>query len=209
MANGFSQSRCCTAMPRRHGMTPAQTRMFWLGLQSACRNLGYTNAADREAYRKAVMAEETGKRHLRDLDRTHDFDRCMARFAEDSGDYMLASKFAVADTQRMAYMVGAVCSQVMQLKGCTDGTMAVRDYIAGIIGQSHIRCGGDPRDAGYWLDMAPDSLVAIFAMLDTHRRRLLRRIAPSAEAFMGFDPAVSYAPKDGGGVVITKCYGRA
>jgi len=188
-------------MPTTKGMTSAQTRLFWRALHSACQNLGHKTTADREAYRKMVMAEETGKHHLRDLDRTHDFDRCMARFAEDAGDYALASKFVVGDAHRMSYLVSVVCRQVMQLKGCPAGTTAERDYLAGIIGQAHIRCDGDPREPSYWLDVAPDSLRSLFAMLDTHRRRLLRRLCDGIGGLSAFDPGVSYELKPGGVVI--------
>lgn len=197
-------------MTASKGMTPAQIRLFWRALHSACQNLGHRTTADREAYRKTVMGEETGKHHLRDLDRTHDFDRCMARFAEDAGDYALVSKFVVGDAHRMAFLVSVMCGQVLQLKGCPGGTTAERDYLAGIIGQARVQCGGDPRDPSYWLDVAPDSLRSLFAMLDTHRRRLLRRLGGGG--FAAFDPGVSYTLKPGGGVIIVKsppCAGGA
>ncbi len=186
-------------MKPRKGITTAQRCAFFRMLSEACRNMGHTSSDEREAYRKAVMFEETGKRHLADLDRTGDFDKVMARFAADADDYEAAGKFAVGDAARLAFLVRVACEQIMQLKGCPAGSTAARDYLAGVIGQAHIHCGTDPHDPAYWLDISPDSLQSVFVMLDTHRRRLLRRLLQSGnDAFLGFDPSVRYEPQPDG-----------
>ena len=68
-----------------------------------------------------------------------------------------------------------------------------------IIRQAHLDCG---YDTAFWMDCPPDSLTALFAMLDTHRRRLLKKLfdGDSAHGFLGFDPSVVYAVKPSGGV---------
>jgi hypothetical protein len=187
-------------------ITKPQIAAYFRAANAAARALG----EPLDAYRKRVMQEVCNVTSLKQLDRTHDFDRCMARFAEDAGDYELASKFVVGDAHRMAFLVSVMCGQVLQLNGCPGGTTAERDYLAGIIGRANIQCGGDPRDPSYWLDVAPDSLRSLFAMLDTHRRRLLRRLGGGS--FAAFDPDVSYTLKPGGGVIIVKsppCAGGA
>ena len=187
-------------MKKRKGLTRLQIAAYWRAATAAAREAGVPV----DEYRKRVMREECGVDSVKQLSRTHDFDAVMRRFAEDVGDYAMASKFAVADVHRMAHLVSAVCAQVMQLKGCPAGTTAARDYLAGVIGQARVQCVGDPRDPGYWQDVAPDALRALFAMLDTHRRRLLRRLCDGIGALVAFDPGVSYRLKPGGGVIIVK-----
>ncbi|MBR4616958.1 MAG: hypothetical protein IKO55_15210 [Kiritimatiellae bacterium] len=183
-------------------ITPAQRSAFFRALQAASVELGHTTAGEREAYRKTVMREETGKTHLAQLSRTADFDACMRRFAADAGDYDTASRFGIADAARKAALVRICCAQVMQLKGCTPGTTEAADYLSGIVEQSRIPCGRDLRDSSFWMDCAPDNLLTLFQILDTHRRRLLRSLfdGRAAHGFMAFDPAVVYQPRPTGGV---------
>ena len=98
-------------------LTPAQRSAFFRALQTASVELGHATSEEREAYRKTVMREETGKAHLAQLSRTADFDACMRRFAADAGDYETATRFGIADVARRAALVRICCAQVMQLKG--------------------------------------------------------------------------------------------
>ena len=186
-------------------LTPVQRAAFFRALQVACIELGHDTAEAREAYRKTVMREETGKEHLAQLSRTADFDACMRRFAADAGDYETASRFAVADAARRAALVRICCAQVMQLKGCALGTTEAAVYLAGIVEQSRIPCGRDIRDSSFWMDCAPDNLLVLFQILDTHRRRLLRGLfdGRTARGFLGFDPTVVYQPLPTGGVRLS------
>ena len=186
-------------------LTPAQRSAFFRALQAASVELGHTTPGEREAYRKQVMREETGKVHLAQLSRTADFDACMRRFAADAGDYETASRFGIADVARKAALVRICCAQVMQLKGCVLGTTEAPDYLAGIVEQSRIPCGRDLRDSSFWMDCAPDSLLALFQILDTHRRRLLRGMfdGQGARGFLAFDPTVVYQPRPTGGVRLS------
>lgn len=183
-------------------LTPAQRSAFFRALQVACIELGHDTAEAREAYRKQVMREETGKEHLAQLSRTADFDACMRRFATDAGDFEAASRFGVADVARKAALVRICCAQVMQLKGCTPGTTDAVDYLSGIIDQASVPCGRDLNDDAFWLDCNPDNLLVLFQILDTHRRRLLRGLVDSraARGPLAFDPALVYQPLPTGGV---------
>jgi len=189
-------------MNKSSTITQAQRSAFFRALQAAARELGLDTPEEREAYRKRVMREETGKAHLAQLSRTADFDACMRRFAADAGDYETASRFAVADVARSAALVRICCAQVMQLKGCALGTTEAAEYLAGIVEQARIACGRDLRDSSFWMDCAPDNLLVLFQILDTHRRRLLRGMIDgrTARCFMGFDHAVVYQPLSTGGV---------
>ena len=193
-------------MPKKSsGLTPAQRSAFFRALQAASIELGHATPEEREAYRKTVMREETGKEHLAQLSRTADFDACMRRFAADAGDFETASRFAVADDARKAALVRICCAQVMQLKGCVMGTTEAADYLAGIVEQARVPCGRDLSDSSFWMDCAPDNLLTLFQILDTHRRRLLRGLLDgrTCRAFLGFDATIIYSPRPTGGLGIT------
>ena len=186
-------------------LTPAQRSAFFRALQTASVELGHVTAEEREAYRKQVMREETGKAHLAQLSRTADFDACMRRFAADAGDFEAASRFGIADAARKAALVRICCAQVMQLKGCTPGTTDAADYLSGIVEQSRVPCGRDINDSSFWMDCDPGSLLTLFQILDTHRRRLLRGLIDgrTARGFLAFDPALVYQPLPTGGVRLS------
>lgn len=192
-------------MPRPSGLTPAQRSAFFRALATASIELGYDTTEGREAYRKTVMREETGKAHLAQLSRTADFDACMRRFAADAGDYETASRFAIADGARKAALVRICCAQVLQLKGCTAGTTEAADYLAGIVEQARVPCGRDVRDSSFWMDCDPGSVLTLFQILDTHRRRLLRGLLDgrTARAFLGFDATAIYMLLPTGGIRLS------
>jgi hypothetical protein len=189
-------------MPKKSGLTPAQRLAFFRALQAASIELGHATPEERETYRKTVMREETGKEHLAQLSRTKDFDACMRRFASDAGDFEAASRFAIADDARKAALVRICCAQVLQLKGCVAGTTEAADYLAGIVEQARVPCGRDVRDSSFWMDCAPDNVLTLFKILDTHRRRLLRSHLDglTARAMMSFDTSVVYSILPAGGV---------
>ena len=187
------------------GLTPAQHSAFFRALQAASIELGYDTPEEREAYRKTVMHEECGKEHLAQLSRTKDFDACMRRFAADAGNFEEAARFAIADDARKAAILRICCAQVLQLKGCVAGTTEAADYLAGIVEQARVPCGRDVHDSSFWMDGAPDNIMTLFQILDTHRRRLLRGLLDgrTARAFLGFDPSIVYQPRENGGLGIT------
>lgn len=176
-------------------LTKAQISAYWRAASVAAWTIG----EPLEKYRKKVMLEECGLRSVKDLNRTTDFDRVMARFLADAGDYESAAKYAVGDSLRKAVLIRICCAQVMQLLGVTSGSSQALEYLAGIIRQANLKCG---YDTAFWMDCPPDSLTDLFAMLDTHRRRLLKRLfdGDSAHGFLGFDPSVVYTVKPSGGV---------
>ena len=190
-------------MPKKSsGLTSAQHSAFFRALQAASIELGHSTPEEREAYRKQVMREETGKEHLAQLSRTKDFDACMRRFAADAGDFETASRFAIADDARKAAILRICCAQVLQLKGCVAGTTAAADYLAGIVEQARVPCGRDVRDSSFWMDCASGNILTLFQILDTHRRRLLRGLLDehTARVFLGFDPTVKYELSTNGGI---------
>lgn len=174
------------------GITSKQRFAFFRALSAACQNLGLNTQEERDAYRKQVMLEECKKEHLALLNRTTDYDRCMTRFAQDAGDWQTASKFASGDAYRLAVMIRICCQQIMQLKGMPDGSDAATNYLRGILEQSQIVCGTYVHDSSFWMDISKDSILTVFQILDTHRRRLLAGYQ-SMRGMKGFDPQIVYA----------------
>ena len=152
-----------------------------------------------DAYRKRVMKEVCNATSLKQLNRTSDFDAVMTRFAEDAADYQSACHFAVGSGRRLAVLIGAVCEQVMQLKcletaetGAPATTTPAEDYLRTILNRSgNLRSN---QAGGWWLDLTDTNLQAVFAMLDTHRRRLIRRLnnATSGMVPLAFNMDVGY-----------------
>ena len=177
-------------MAKDTSLTRPQLAAYWRAASAAAREVG----EPLEAYRKRVMREECGAASVKALNRTGDFDKVMCRFAVDAGDYETAAKFATSGAERLAVMARICYQQIMQLKGEPQGSAASMDYIAGIIRQAHLPLGASPD--GFWLDIPQDSALALFRMLDTHRRRLLARLADQSaiRPWMGFNAAVVYQP---------------
>ena len=181
----------------KNGITKAQISLFWRAFSAACRNLGLRGHVETEKYRKNLLLKETGKDSLKALDRTKDFDAVMHRLSVDSGDWETAAKFAAGDDYRLGVMIGICCRQIMQLKGVPEGSDAAENYLRGVLRQSRI-CTVRNAGSSFWLDVSYGSAQAVFAMLDTHRRRLLTGFSRAYRPFLGFDPTVVYKPYDGG-----------
>lgn len=150
-------------------MTARQRSMYWRTFQAACLAMGIASDK-REEYRKMVMQEEAGVSSTRELDNAG-LDKVLARFSADAGDWQSASRFVGGDVRRAIALVEDVAVQVLLLAG--KGTDAPA-YIAGILRQSQI-AGRVAGDGTFLLDIPGDSVIKVFQMLDTHRRRLLRR----------------------------------
>ena len=183
-------------MAKDTSLTKPQLAAYWRAATAAAREVGESL----ETYRKRVMSEECGVSSVKALNRTADFDKVMLRFAVDAGDYGAAGKFATAGAERLSRLVCICAAQIMQLKGAPAGSTAAAEYLAGVIKQACIPCGSDV--SGIWMDCPSDTLLALFHILDTHRRRLLRQLAspPSVRRFLGFDGDLVYVPIPSGGV---------
>ena len=170
-------------MRKPQGLTQPQIAAYFRAANAAARALG----EPLDAYRKRVMKEVCNVTSIKQLNRTNDFDAVMTRFAEDAADYQSACYYAVGSGRRLAVLIAAVCEQVMQLKcletaetGAPATTTTAEDYLRTILNRS-----GSLRpnqDGGWWLDLTDSHLQAVFAMLDTHRRRLIRRLNQSTSS---------------------------
>ena len=178
-------------MHKPKGLTKPQVAAYFRAVIAAANALGEPV----ETYRKRVMLEVCNVTSLKQLNRTNDFDAIMTRFAEDAADYQSACHYAVGSGRRLAVLIGAVCEQVMQLKCLADGTSSTttaEDYLRSILNRSgNLRSN---QAGGWWLDLTDTNLQAVFAMLDTHRRRLIRRLnqSTSSSVPLSFSMDVGY-----------------
>ena len=164
-------------------ITKPQIAAYFRAANAAARALG----EPLDTYRKRVMKEVCNVTSIKQLNRTGDFDAIMTRFAEDAADYQSACHYAVGSERRLSVLIAAVCEQVMQLKcleaaatGAPATTTPAEDYLRTILNRS-----GNLRNdtaGGWWLDLADSNLQSVFAMLDTHRRRLIRRLNQSTSS---------------------------
>ena len=170
-------------MRKPQGLTKPQIAAYFRAAGAAARALG----EPLDAYRKRVMKEACNVTSLKQLNRTNDFDAVMTRFAEDAADYQSACHYAVGSGRRLAVLIGAVFEQVMQLKclettatGTVTTTTPAEDYLRTILNRSgNLRSN---QAGGWWLDLSDTNLQSVFAMLDTHRRRLIRRLNQSTSS---------------------------
>ena len=172
-------------------ITKPQMAAYFRAANAAARALG----EPLDTYRKRVMKEVCNVTSIKQLNRTGDFDAVMTRFAEDAADYQSACHYAVGSGRRLAVLIAAVCEQVLQLK-CLETTATTttpaEDYLRTILNRSgNLRSN---QDGGWWLDLSDTNLQAVFAMLDTHRRRLIRRLnqSTSSSVPLSFSMDVGY-----------------
>lgn len=153
-------------------LTKAQIAAYWRAASAAARAVG----EPMEDYRKRIMREECGVESMRFLNRTSDFDKIMHRFALDAEDYDAAMKYTGGDDRRLAKIVEDCAVQVLMLAGNPADPGL---YVKGILQQSLILAKVSVSlfsgITGIELDIDSASIRKVFQMLDTHRRRLLRR----------------------------------
>ena len=178
-------------MRKPQGLTKPQIAAFFRAACAAARALG----EPLDAYRKRVMKEVCNATSIKQLNRTSDFDAVMTRFAEDADDYLSACHYAVGSGRRLAVLIAAVCAQVMQLKRLettATTTTPAEAYLRTILNRSgNLRSN---QAGGWWLDLSDTNLQAVFAMLDTHRRRLIRRLnhSTSGSVPLAFSMDIGY-----------------
>ena len=176
-------------------ITKPQMAAYFRAANAAARALG----EPLDTYRKRVMKEVCNVTSIKQLNRTGDFDAVMTRFAEDAADYQSACHYAVGSERRLAVLIAAVCEQVMQLKcletaetGANATTTPAEDYLRTILNRSgNLRSN---QAGGWWIDLSDTNLQAVFAMLDTHRRRLIRRLnhSTSSSVPLAFSMDIGY-----------------
>lgn len=177
-----------TKTRRSNLITRAQYQKFFAMLRKAALNLGLASQQEVEDYRRQVMREETGCESIKELNRKSDFDACIARFANDAGEYLAAIEIGLQDVNRRAYVIKVMAVQIMQLKGGSETD--ARNYLEGIINQARIPCGVCTTDNSFWMEVSPTSLQHLLQILDTYRRKLLKARFPMSP--VKFDDTVRY-----------------
>lgn len=191
-------------------MTRAQLKPFFRAVSRAASAQGLVGRDAVEAYRREVMREEAGADHAADIDPGAGYDRVMYRLAVDGGDWAAASRFATGEERRMAHLVEQCARQVIELKS-VEGDPAPEAvkispvaYVVGCLRQAGLLVA--QTDSGdWWADISGAAAFSVFRMLDTHRRRLLKRLDWSGT--LAFDPAAAWS-LDNTVLVVGTLYGH-
>ena len=184
-------------------MTHAQLKPFFRAVNRAASSLGIVGREAVEEYRHAVMREEVGVDHAADVDSADGYDRVMYRLALDGGDWAAAARYATGEERRMAALVESCARQVIELKAVEDPATRVGDavdYVVGCLRQAgyivSMTLTGD-----WWADISANQAFQVFRMLDTHRRRLLRRLGWGGT--LSFDISAAWT-RDGDGLAVSQ-----
>ena len=161
-------------------MTDKQRVAFFKVFQQAC-DRQCIPPGEREAWRHQIVREACGVPSLKAVDSGSAFDKLMAhvsRLAEDHGE---AIRWGTAEGRRLAAMAQACARQCFEIAQAIP-SLAERcppdpvDYLRGVMAQAGWRDALHAEDGEWWLDLDLVRLQKLFQMLDTHRRRLLRRV---------------------------------
>ena len=190
-------------------MTRTQLKPFFRAVSRAASAQGLVGREAVEAYRREVMREEAGADHAADIDPGAGYDRVMYRLAVDGGDWAAASRFATGEERRMAHLVEQCARQVIELKTIEDEPRAMFTpeavaaegdavaYVVGCLRQAGLLVTQTPA-GDWWADISGAAAFSVFRMLDTHRRRLLKRLGWGGA--LAFDPASAWLLD---GVILT------
>lgn len=191
-------------------MTRAQLKPFFRAVSRAASAQGLVGREAVEEYRREVMREEAGADHAADIDPGAGYDRVMYRLAVDGGDWGAASRFATGEERRMAHLVEQCARQVIELKAIEGDPApeAVKispvGYVVGCLRQAGLLVTQTPT-GDWWADISGAAAFSVFRMLDTHRRRLLKRLGWSRP--LAFDPAAAWS-LDNTVLVVGTLYGH-
>ena len=146
-------------------LTSKQVAKFWrLWGQAEAEVMPHGADRDqRDAYRRSVILSSCGKNSLRDVNKTDDFDRLMYAVASLAGDYQEMSYWCIAGERRSVHMIGACARQIGEIVSGPKGWV----YCQATFKQANL--------PDQWMDIPDTLLVSVFQMLDTHRRRMLKR----------------------------------
>lgn len=166
---------------RQKGPSEAQIKAYGTAASRACNKLGIFSEKDKKEYRHRVVAELTGRDSIFDVRSNGDIDLIMHRFWIDAGEYFQAAKFCVNYERQMGYVVKVLAVQLMQLKGGDE--QGAFDYVSGVLDQARVANGRYTDGSGFWLDVSPSRIADLLKILDTERRRILKRFGGPAGRF--------------------------
>ena len=161
-------------------MTDKQRIAFFKVFQRACARQGIP-PGECEAWRHEIVREACGVPSLKAVDSGAAFDKLMAhvsRLAEDHGEAM---RWGTAEGRRLARMAEAAARQCFEIAQAIPALAeqwapGAIPYLRGILAQAGWRDALHAENGDWWLDLDLPRLHTLFRMLDTHRRRLLRRV---------------------------------
>lgn len=146
-------------------LSQAQLNKFWRLWSRAERETLSVAAtqADRDALRRSVIFKSCGKTSIKAVNPTSDFDALMGEVAIMTGDAQEMCYWCVASERRMCYMIAQCARQIGDIVQSIKGW----EYCLAVFDQA-----GLPKSVD---DIPEDQLTFVFKMLDTHRRRMLKR----------------------------------
>lgn len=146
-------------------LSPKQQAMFWALWARAEREELPIAATpkERDTARRGVMFRACGKISLKDVTPTGDFDRLMFAVATLAGDYEGMGYWCNASERRTAHLIRECARQIGEIAGAPKGW----EYCQKVFAQAGLPAS--------WMDIPDGLLFATFQMMDTHRRRLLKR----------------------------------
>ena len=161
-------------------MTDKQRIAFFRVFSRAC-DRQCIPPGEREDWRHELIAEACGVPSLKAVDSGAAFDKLMAhvsRLAEDHGE---AIRWGTAEGRRLARMAEAAARQCFEIAQAIPALAeqwapGAIPYLRGILAQAGWRDALHAEGEEWWLDLDLPRLQKLFQMLDTHRRRLLRRV---------------------------------
>lgn len=162
-------------------MTTEQRKMFFRLFQKACAIQGIP-PKEREAFRHSLIAEAVPSSNgsLTLVGTGASVDALMARVATLANDYEAAMKWSLAPGKRLARMCEAEVWQLWSIEnglGHASRSRAITpgEYIQSILAQAGWGYALYASAGEWWLDLI--KLDKLLKMLDTHRRRLLAKVA--------------------------------
>lgn len=146
-------------------LSSAQQARFWRLWAKAEREAmpSLATKEERTELRRKTLRDACGFDSLTLVGRGEEYDKVMLAVALLANDYEEAAHFVIGSERRMAKLMVDCARQIGEIAGDPHGW----EYCCGALKQARL----PPR----WEDVPETLLAATFSMLDTHRRRLLKR----------------------------------
>jgi len=163
-------------------LTKPQLARFWKLWAKAEREALPASAtkAERTELRRRTIREACGWSSLTDVNRGEEYDRLMLAVALMANDFEEAAHFSIGNARRLAFLMRECARQIGEIVGAPHGW----EYCRETLSRANL--------AQNWEDVPDELLGATLAMLDTHRRRLLRREVAGDRGPLAFTPRRRY-----------------
>lgn len=156
-------------------LSASQQKLFWNVFADAWKNHAAANGLDpadrpaQDAYRHQLVFRATGCRSLKDVTRAQGFDRLMLETSRDAERYEVSAQVVLSQGRRTQDRCEDCLRQICEIEGRTGlADAAARwGYVSRMSQHAFRQCS--------WQDISEAEFEKVFQMLDTHRRRLLKR----------------------------------